>query len=260
MLAERGAEAKPTCFVIMSFSGSPALSDHYEFAVKPIVEELGFQCVRADELEHNGKIVDVVIDAIRDSLFVIADLTEQRPNCYYELGWAHALGKAVIHLINKQEPIHFDVQDYNFIIYERIDELKERLRDRVTTTVRISANDTLFSLQEALDNYRNFEKALKQRMTNDRITEFTLQDYNDQNQLPNPLSGPLDFHVKRGLGKKWGVQLGFDRSDCSMYEMRPWGSYGQYKRGKWLGLIRSVEDLGELVRRLESEYASLQAN
>ena len=141
MPADRDAEAKRTCFVIMSLSCSPVLSDLYEFAVKRTVEELGFHCVRADELEHNEKFVDVVIDAIRDSLFVIADLTEQRPNCYYELGWAHALGKPVIHLINRQEPIHSDVQDYNFIIYERIGELRERLRDRVKTTVRISADD-----------------------------------------------------------------------------------------------------------------------
>ena len=160
----------------------------------------------------------------------------------------------MIHLINKQQPIHFDVKDFNFIIYERVEELKKRLRERIQSTVRSSPRDVLSAIQQAVNRYLEFEKRLQKRMVKDRVTEFTLQDYDDEDQLPAPFSGPIMFHVKGGLSQKWGDRLRFDMSDSSVYGMRPWGSYGQYKRGRWLGLVRSAADLDELMRRLEATY------
>lgn len=43
------------------------------------------------------------------SRFVVADLTDERQNCYYEVGYAHALGKPVIILAKDGTPRHFDV-------------------------------------------------------------------------------------------------------------------------------------------------------
>jgi nucleoside 2-deoxyribosyltransferase len=102
----------PYCFVIMSFGGNSALQDHYEHGIKPIVTTCGFDCVRADEVEHNGRITDEILGLMRDAAFIIADLTDEKPNCYYELGYIHALRKDVIHTINKQSALHFDVKDY----------------------------------------------------------------------------------------------------------------------------------------------------
>ena len=43
--------------------------------------------------------VAVTIDGV-----VLADLTGERPNCYFEAGYAHALGKQLILTIRKGEP------------------------------------------------------------------------------------------------------------------------------------------------------------
>jgi len=127
--------ASNTCFVIMSFSTNPRLMDFYELAIKPTVSDMGFDCERMDEKEFNGKISEAIIESIKSSRFVIFDATEARPNCYYELGIAHALGKDVIHISNSIDNIHFDIRDFNFIIYSRIDELSSRLSKRISNTI-----------------------------------------------------------------------------------------------------------------------------
>jgi hypothetical protein len=134
-IAREYRPADSFCFVIMSFSGDPQLQDFYDHAVKPVVTDLGYICWRVDEQEFNGSIRDRIIMAIRDCKFVVADVTEARPNCYYELGVAHALGKEVIHLARSTKDIHFDVRDFNFIVYSRLDDLKMKLRKRIESTI-----------------------------------------------------------------------------------------------------------------------------
>lgn len=85
----------------MSFGDNPVLQDHYELGIKPTVEEFGFHCIRADEVEHNQRITENIFDRKQNAHFITADLTDERPNCYYELGFAHALPKNVIYTINK---------------------------------------------------------------------------------------------------------------------------------------------------------------
>lgn len=138
----RSQSAAPTakvdqklCFVIMSFSDNPQLRDFYELGIKPTIEKLGYRCERIDEQQFNGSIRDRILKNIAAAKFIVADVTEARPNCYYELGIAHSLGKEVVHLANDTGDIHFDIKDFNFIIYKRIADLKEKLEQRLNSTV-----------------------------------------------------------------------------------------------------------------------------
>jgi hypothetical protein len=126
---------KNSCFVIMSFADDKRLMDYYRFGIKSAVETLGYECVRADKIEHNGRITEKVLDELDNSRFVIADLTQARPNCYYELGYAHHARKDVVPTIHSSSTIHFDVKDYNFIIYESASELQDRLTKRIEGTI-----------------------------------------------------------------------------------------------------------------------------
>ncbi len=123
------------CFVIMSFSGDPALQDFYDNAIKPIVETLGYRCERVDEQDFNGGIRDQIVHDIKAARFIVADVTQARPNCYYELGMAHALGKDVIHITHSIDDVHFDIRDFNFIVYRRQRELADKLHKRIIATV-----------------------------------------------------------------------------------------------------------------------------
>lgn len=127
--------------MIMSLSGNPVLQDFYEKTIKLTVEKMGYRCERVDEQEFNGSIRDRILNNIREALFIIADVTGARPNCYYELGVAHALGKEVIHLTHSASDIHFDLKDFNFIIYSRHDELARKLQNRIKATVQRCNNN-----------------------------------------------------------------------------------------------------------------------
>ena len=65
----------------------------------------------------NRAITENIYQAINDATFVIADLTDNRPNCYYELGYARALKKPVVVVANKKTKLEFDERDKSYISY-----------------------------------------------------------------------------------------------------------------------------------------------
>jgi hypothetical protein len=103
------------CFVIMSFSGNAEIEQPYQLGTKKVVSALGFRCVRVDELPHLSRITDKIEEYIRESFFIVADLTEEKPNCFYELGYAHGLRKPVILIARRGTGLQFDVSHYPFI-------------------------------------------------------------------------------------------------------------------------------------------------
>ena len=126
---------KEQAFVIMKF-GDEVLDSAYEGAYKPIVESYDLKCVRIDEIQDSGLITDQILETIAESKYIIADLTGERPNCYYECGFAHALGKELILCIKKADSIHFDLAGYRFIEWKTEFDLRKRLKQRLKSLER----------------------------------------------------------------------------------------------------------------------------
>ena len=105
----------------------------YDQAIKPAIEAAGYKPVRVDDLEHEGKLDDRIIAEIRRSRFVVADYTGHRGGVYYEAGFAHGLGLPVFFTCRQDQldDLHFDVRQYNTIVWEDLDALKNRLRHRI---------------------------------------------------------------------------------------------------------------------------------
>lgn len=123
------------CFVIMSFSGNPILESYYEEAVKPTIRAFNLRCIRLDEEHFTGSIIERIKENIKDSRIVIVDLTEDKPNCYFEAGFATAVGKPMIfqRLVAPKYEVRFpfDVKDYPHILYSTISDLRKRLKERL---------------------------------------------------------------------------------------------------------------------------------
>lgn len=123
-------EPKNQVFVISKF-GDKIIDSAYEGVIKPVFEKYKIGVVRVDEIQDSGKIDDQILSNIAESKYVLADLSGSRPNCYYETGFAHALGKTIILTIRKDESIHFDLAGYRFIQWETESELREELSKRI---------------------------------------------------------------------------------------------------------------------------------
>ncbi|MCG8319773.1 MAG: hypothetical protein MI921_09755 [Cytophagales bacterium] len=105
--------------------------DTYNLAIKPTIEKLGFKCVRVDEIQHNATVTPEIMRQIERATFVVADLTGERPNVYYEVGYAHRADKEVILMARKDHAVHFDVASINRINYQDLTELTTALELRI---------------------------------------------------------------------------------------------------------------------------------
>lgn len=113
----RITEQKPRAFVIMQFS--PEYNQLYEEVIKPVTHEFGIQCERADEYSTTNPIIEDIVGSIREASVIIADITPDNPNVFYEVGYAHAINKPTILLSNKtRDKLPFDVSSFRTLFYD----------------------------------------------------------------------------------------------------------------------------------------------
>lgn len=86
--------------------------------VRHAVEYCGLTCTRADMLTTTGQITDDIWNSIVDARVLVADLTGNNPNVFYETGVAHALGKPVILLTQEGSRVPFDLRVVRHISYD----------------------------------------------------------------------------------------------------------------------------------------------
>jgi hypothetical protein len=131
LLAER--LIMPTdVFVVMSFANQGHLKDAYN-TFRRVCGANGFTAFKVDEhLDTKQRIVPGIMNAIRRSAFVIADVSDPRPNVYYELGFAQALGKHVITTAAEGTPLPFDIFDVPTLYWDCQDTLERKLQAEIT--------------------------------------------------------------------------------------------------------------------------------
>lgn len=133
----QSATAKPKnkVFVIMKF-GDDSLNSAYDGVIRPTFEQFGIEVERSDDQQDAGPISFEILESIANSKIIFSDLTGSRPNCYYETGFAQALGKELILSIREGESIHFDLKNYRFMIWKTENDLRNRLISRLTVLCR----------------------------------------------------------------------------------------------------------------------------
>jgi len=123
-------------FVAMWFE--PSMDKFFHDGFHPAIENgTEYKCIKIDLKQHNNKICDEIISEIRRSKFLVADCSGDRSNVYYEAGFAAGLGIPVIWTVHKDhvKNLQFDTRQYNHIIYETAEELRDLLSSRIRATI-----------------------------------------------------------------------------------------------------------------------------
>lgn len=128
---EKSQVDKDAVFVIMPFAKE--YDELYQW-ITDVVSTLNMRCLRVDKEIFIGGIIDKIREEILKAGVVIAELSEENLNVYYELGFSHGYNKKVIMLTQSIERIPFDLRHLRMSIYERdnkskfIKELSEAIR------------------------------------------------------------------------------------------------------------------------------------
>ena len=144
--AKRGlSKAKTRVFVIMPIQGEEEgtaeeqrVYTEYEArfeAINDTLNDLDCFGIRIDKEYPLEELVRRIKEEIERAQFLVADLTDERPSCYFEAGYGEAKGKHVIYVasdnsvIDPKRPtkIHFDIHR-NVQFFRNHKQLKAKVR------------------------------------------------------------------------------------------------------------------------------------
>ena len=145
-------QTTPKIFVFVLMPFDTKFDDIYELGIKAACSDAGAYCERVDEQIFEESILNRIYNQISKADLLIADMTGRNHNVFYEVGYAHALGKRVFLLTQSSDDIPFDLKHYPHIVYGgQISELKSELTKRI---------------RWAIENPEDVEKYLKTRNDN----------------------------------------------------------------------------------------------
>ena len=92
--------------------------------IKNELDNIGFICNRADDVSGSPIIFNKILSEMFSSRFIIAELTHNNPNVFYELGIAHSFKESTNIIIIKQKSNQnkditypFDLKHLQYIEY-----------------------------------------------------------------------------------------------------------------------------------------------
>lgn len=103
------------------------------FSIQTSIKAVASDCNMRAELANNNyrgdtMILTKIVENIKKAEIIVADLSYERPNCYFELGYAMAMGKRIIITAKKDTHIHFDVSGYDILYYNNGQDLYSKLK------------------------------------------------------------------------------------------------------------------------------------
>ena len=125
-------------FVALKFGDDildPLMRDH----IKPAIATLGYSAVDLRDVSRAGIIDNLLRVQIRDSAFVIVDLTHDNAGAYWEAGFAEGLGKPVLYICEKkkfdEKKTHFDTNHCTTVPWD-VDKINEFVAELKATLKR----------------------------------------------------------------------------------------------------------------------------
>lgn len=109
----------PTCFVMQPFDGG-TFDGRYDQVFKAAIEAAGLDPYRVDKDASANVPIEAIERGIRECQVCLADITQDNPNVWFELGFAFACNKQVVMVCSDERTspkFPFDVQHRAIIKY-----------------------------------------------------------------------------------------------------------------------------------------------
>ena len=121
-------------FVIMQI-GNAQMDRVYAEAIEPGIVDAGLLPLRVDRNNEGGLLKSEIVRFIQDSEILVADLTNERPNVYLEIGYSMGLDKFKNLVLTAREDhlpdsptrlpdgpkVHFDLAGYDILLWSDSD-------------------------------------------------------------------------------------------------------------------------------------------
>jgi hypothetical protein len=161
---------KPVCFVIQAFDGS-TYDCRYSETIKPALVKAGVEPQRADEILGLNPVIDKIETAIESAAICVAEVSEDNPNVWLELGYALALNRPTVILCDKTKRLRlpFDIQHRPVVLYRTdsrsgFDELERDIvkfvANQLATEQRITQSLTLKPGSQRSADLEEYEVAI----------------------------------------------------------------------------------------------------
>lgn len=112
--------------------GNEQLDAVCDEAIDPAIRDAGFAARRVDRHNEGDLLKSEIVKFIERSQIIVADVTNARPNCYLEIGYAMGLGKKANLILTAREDhhhtspnfkregpkIHFDLEGYSILFWD----------------------------------------------------------------------------------------------------------------------------------------------
>ena len=111
----------------------------------------------ANQIYGTRAIITDIIESIDTSLVIIAEITKDNANVFYEVGIAHAKNSNVILIcdINRRKKLPFDIGHLRCIFYNSKQFNKDDIKGEIDLTIKsILERTTRFTQQESIFNFR----------------------------------------------------------------------------------------------------------
>ncbi len=118
-----------------------------------MLEKFGYEGTFQEDEEPVNTIEADIFENIQNSTLIIADMTEHRPNCYLELGYAMALGKRIILILDEKhrseelvlpsgetilkDRLAFDTRQMKYTFYKDEKDLREEIPKRINANLKM---------------------------------------------------------------------------------------------------------------------------
>lgn len=105
-----------TCFILMPFSAP--FNEYYERIYKPAIEETGFRSLRVDDISAPRPFIEDIVDLIRNSDVILAEITGRNPNVMYEMGMAYAAKTPMVIISQSVSEAPTDLKHQRIVVYD----------------------------------------------------------------------------------------------------------------------------------------------